>query len=326
VILKGPQIGVATPFFKQPPETGTKGRPQDLTTLPDDALPRSEYARAADAETYLGAQDKWLDHQENDRSRRYTEFYRVFWRCMIPDNTDRSHFAALYPPGPAHVDGVQSLAMSSARATSLVAGLFSSLPIDYLLRVTGRSHFRISDARAMPGLNVGHPLAGPLMLRTLRLNCLTTAYADLWSELYEDSWRDESWEVDWPSIAPLGDIRPAWKRATPLRTEYERRAALVEIDALVAAWLGITEEQLEAIYPARYPVLGAAGRKIAGNWNTFGTGQTKEQWQQFQAYLEDPAKNPPPDGYQPPFYKADRIGEYRQAHAAFTKRMKGGAS
>ena len=44
---------------------------------------------------------------------------------------------------------------------------------------------------------------------------------------------------------------------------------------------------------------------------------------QFQAYLENPGNNPPPDGYSPPFYKADRIGEYRQAHAAFTQRMKG---
>ena len=144
-----------------------------------------------------------------------------------------------------------------------------------------------------------------------------------------------SWVVDWPDIAPLGNVGPTWERATPLRTEYERRAALVEIDALVAVWLGITEEQLEAIYPARYPVLGdyedvtwfdATGRKLAGNWNTFGTGQTKEHWEQFQTYLEDPAKNPPPDGYMPPFYKADRIGEYRQAHAAFTERMKGAAS
>ena len=160
-----------------------------------------------------------------------------------------------------------------------------------------------------------HPLAVPLLLRTLRLNCLTTAYADLWSELYEDAWRDESWVVDWPSIAPLGDISPAWERATPLRTEYERRAALVEIDALVAVWLGITEEQLEAIYPARYPVLGdyedvtwfdATGRKIAGNWNTFGTGQTKEHWQQFENYLEDPAANPVPDGYTHPSTR--RIG------------------
>ena len=55
---------------------------------------------------------------------------------------------------------------------------------------------------------------------------------------------------------PSASVGPTWERATPLRTEYERRAALVEIDALVAVWLGMTEEQLIAIYPARYPVLG----------------------------------------------------------------------
>jgi hypothetical protein len=182
----------------------------------------------------------------------------------------------------------------------------------------------------MPAPVEDHPLVVPLLLRTLRLNCLTTAYADLWSELYDDAWRDETWTVAWPGIAPLGDVTPDWQRPTPLRTEYERRAALVEIDALVAVWLGITEEQLEAIYPARYPVLGdyeavtwfdAAGRKLAGNWNTFGTGQSKEHWEQFQAYNEPGSTIPVPDGYTAPFYKANRVAEYRQAHAAFSRRL-----
>jgi hypothetical protein len=331
VILRGPQIGVATPFFKQPPETGTKGRPQDLTTLPDDALPRSEYARATDLETYRGAQDKWIDYREEGQVCFYTDLYRVMWREMIPDDTDRSLFPAIYPPGPAHIHGVRSMAMPTVQDTALVAGFWAGLPIDYLLRVTKTEHFDVANVRAMPSPGSHHPLAEPLLLRTLRLNCLTTAYADLWAELYKEAWRDESWVVAWPSIAPLGDVGPAWERATPLRTEYERRAALVEIDALVAVWLGITEEQLEAIYPARYPVLGdyedvtwfdATGRKLAGNWNTFGTGQTKEHWWQFEKHLEDPAANPVPDGYTAPFYKADRIAEYRQAHAVFSERLR----
>jgi hypothetical protein len=330
VILKGPQIGVATPFFKQPPETGTKGRPQDLTTLPTDALPRSEYIRATGIETYRREQDEWVDHRKQDQLRPYTDFYRVMWRYMIPDDTDRSLFSAIYPPGPAHIHGVRSLAMPTNRDSALIGGFWAALPIDYLLRITKTDNFDVANASVMPAPDSRHPCATALLLRTLRLNCLTTAYADLWSELYEDAWRDESWVVDWPDIAPLGNVTPAWERATPLRTEYERRAALVEIDALVAVWLGITEEQLEAIYPARYPVLGdyeeltwfdATGRKIAGNWNTFGTGQTKEHWEQFKSYDEDKARNLPPDGYTPPFYKADRIAEYRQAHAAFSARL-----
>jgi hypothetical protein len=213
----------------------------------------------------------------------------------------------------------------------MIAGLWAGLPMDYLLRITATSDLQTTNTLKLPGPSLDNSLAAPLLLRTLRLNCLTAAYADLWSELYEDSWRDESWVVNWPSIAPLGNIGPTWERITPLRTEYERRAALVEIDALVAVWLGINEEQLEAIYPARYPVLGdyeavtwfdATGRKLAGNWNTFGTGQTKEHWQQFEQYLEDPAANRVPGGYTPPFYKADRITEYRQAHAVFSERLR----
>ena len=305
VILKGAQITIATPFFKQPPETGVKGRPPSLTELPVDAIPRSEYARATDVEKFRSAQDEWMDYRQNVR-RRYSDFYRLIWRRMIADNTDRSLFPALIPPGATWVHSVHGLILPDNRGTVLIAGFWSGLPMDYLLRITATSDLQTTNTLKLPAPSLEHPLAVPLLFRTLRLNCLTTAYADLWSELYDDAWHDETWTVLWPNIAPLSNVGPAWERDTPLRTEYQRRAALVEIDALVAVWLGITERQLESIYPARYPVLGdyedvtwfdATGRKLAGNWNTFGTGQTKEHWEQFQAYLEDPLKNPPPDGY-----------------------------
>ena len=237
VILKGPQIGVGTPFFKQPPDTGTKGRPQDLTTLPIDALPRSEYVRAVDVETYRRQQDKWPDYREQGRLRPYTEFYRLIWRRMIADNTDRSLFAAIYPPGAAHVHTVLSLAMKDNRSTVLTAGFWAAIPLDYLQRITGVADLQNANSMRLPAPSPGHPLASPLLLRALRLNCLTAAYADLWSELYEDAWRNEQWVINWPHVSPLGDVGQAWERFTPLRTEYERRAALVEIDALVAVWL-----------------------------------------------------------------------------------------
>jgi hypothetical protein len=110
----------------------------------------------------------------------------------------------------------------------------------------------------------------------------------------------------------------------------ERRAALVEIDALVAVWLGVDIDEFLAAYESRFSVLAdhedgmyfdANGRKLAADYNQWGHGQTRDHWQQFEKYLEDPAANPPPDGYEPPFYKANRIAEYRQAHAAFSARL-----
>lgn len=162
----------------------------------------------------------------------------------------------------------------------------------------------------------------------MRLNSLTNAYAPLWSELYEDSWLQESWAVGWEGLAPLQDVTPEWEYVSPLRTERERRAALVELDALVSVWLGITADQLAVVYRSRFPVLAdyeaqtwfdANGRKVAKNHNTYGYGQTKENYLQLQKYLktEDPAEIP--SGYSAPFYKADREAEYREAHAYFTE-------
>src|SRR5882757_3226812 len=43
------------------------------------------------------------------------------WRRRIADDTDRSLFAALIPPGPAHVDAVHTMALSDNQGTVLAA-------------------------------------------------------------------------------------------------------------------------------------------------------------------------------------------------------------
>ena len=58
----------------------------------------------------------------------------------------------------------------------------ASLPHDYFVKVSGTGHIKDYVARRMPMPNVG-PLDAPLLLRTLRLNCLTADYAPLWEEI-----------------------------------------------------------------------------------------------------------------------------------------------
>lgn len=105
----------------------------------------------------------------------------------------------------------------------------------------------------------------------------------------------------------------------------------MELDALVALMLGIDAEELIALYRSRYPQMltyesamwfDANGRKIAENFNAYGHGQTKEHYEQLMAHLDPEINGPVPDGYTPPFYKADREAEYRQAHAAFSERLR----
>ncbi|MFI1959512.1 class I SAM-dependent DNA methyltransferase [Streptomyces althioticus] len=329
VIFQGPHFTSALPFAKEPMIPCRNQRNWEtlsLTELPEAFVPVTNYVRATDETTYLEAQDSW-------DGRPFTTYFRLAWRVMIPFNTSRSLNAALLPPGPAHVDAVNSMALADNRLTALNAGFWAALPLDYLLRVTGRSHLRVAEARKMPAPDPSHPLAPALLLRTLRLNALTTHYAPLWAELFDPRWAGyEDWaNPDWPHLKPLAaDLKPTWEYTTPLRNEHERRAALVELDALVAVWLGITADQLIAIFKSRYPQLydyesatyfDVNGRKIAADFNTYGHGQTKQDYIDLRVHLEDPETNPPPAGYTAPFYKADREAEMRAAHEHFQARL-----
>ncbi|MBD0417902.1 class I SAM-dependent DNA methyltransferase [Streptomyces sp. TRM S81-3] len=329
VVLQGPHFASALPFSKEPRIPCRSNRDWDLlapTNLSEEFVPVTNYARATDGKSYLVAQDSWL-------GKPYTAYFRLAWRVMIPFDSSRCLQAALVPPGPAHVHTVHSASLESNHLTTLNAGFWASLPLDYLLRITGRPHLQVSEARKMPAPDPAHPLASALLLRTLRLNALTSHYAPLWRELFDPQWAGyEDWAYpNWPYLRPLAaGLKPTWEYSTPLRTEHERRAALVELDALVAVWLGITADQLAAIFKSRYPQLydyesatwfDANGRKIAGDFNTYGHGQTKQDYLDLLAHLEDPDHTPPPAGYQAPFYKADREAEMRAAHAHFQERL-----
>lgn len=371
VVLKGTQLSVATPVFKRHDANSNDAYGADLVALADDFVLDTAYVRAKGRNrAYLSEQERWIDHQALTRlrasdiaisrarqsvaqayhipeeqatpaqidavlveraQRRYATFHRLAWRKMIAPNTERALYAALVPPGTTHIHAVHSLAMPDLRLTALVGGFWASLPLDYFLRATGRGDLQVKGARVMPAPTPTHPLASALLLRTLRLNCLTRAYADLWAELYDATWPAyEPWACAWPGLEPLHAVTSDWRPETPLRSERARRSALVEIDALVAVWLGMDADALVAAYRGRFPVLqkyeavtwfDAEGWKIAGNARTIGQRQTKESWTQFEAYRAHPASAPVPDGYTAPFYKADRESEMRAAHAVFQKRL-----
>ncbi|MEI5035387.1 hypothetical protein RB201_30140 [Streptomyces sp. S1A(2023)] len=274
----------------------TELEPWAAKNLADEEIPRTNYRPAGSRARFIAAQDRWVDNErltqlkacpaalhaakieieasspdlsKSERqqaveallaeasARPCTAFPRVVWRRQIPSNTERSLFVALVPAGPAHVDLVNSMSLTNNLQTALAAGFMSALPIDYYLRVTSRADLRIGEARTLPAPTIGHPLAAMLILRTLRLNAQTDAYADLWAELYTPRWREDSWaaSTEWPiTLRPLsGEVASGWGSTTPLRSEYARRAALVEIDALVAVWLGISADELVAMYRARFP-------------------------------------------------------------------------
>lgn len=345
----------------------------DHLNLAVEAVPRTNYRPAGDRPRFTSRQERWVDYarlaqllgdpaavgaaeadarsvdpeldgEEFDKAvdkvlreasmRPYSEFYRVAWRRQIASDTERALYAALVPPGPTHVDLVNSMALESAVDTVLAAGFMTALPSDYYLRAIGRGDLRAGEARRLPAPTPDHPLEQALLLRTLRLNCQTNAYARLWEELYDQAWQQDTWAATtvWPEDTPplAQGIGPTWTRDTPLRTEFSRRAALVEIDALVAVWLGISADELVAMYDARFPVLqqyeenmwfDATGRRIAKAHQQHGYGQPKDAWKQLSSAENFPEEYKVPDGYTGPLYRAHRKAEMRAAHKEFSRRL-----
>lgn len=353
-ILQGPHLTVATPFAKEPNEfCKSKGdyTAWNLSTLPKFAIPRTNYQRACDREKYEGAIPRWSDHLS-------TKYWRVAWRKMTQPVLERSLHAAIIPPGPAHVDSVLSLAVfapsesavsrnaagaslqQDLRNTVLTAGLCASLPFDYLVKVSGRTnvHAELMDRFPAP---MEHPASQHMLLRALRLNCLTADYAELWESLYTAGFRQDTWTNAFAAyLSSLDSCGSGWTMLTPLRTALERRAALVEIDALAALMLGLSADHLALIFRGQFPVLrkyeysmyfDSRGRKIAKDHQAGGVEQQKDDFKLLEAYLEGGDSGdllsryspfPPDDSHAEPwFYKPDREAEMRAAYADFEQRL-----
>src|SRR5690606_22145412 len=113
----------------------------------------------------------------------------------------------------------------SHKTTVEAAGICSSLLLDYYLRINSISNLQAGTAPLLPQIGE-HPLSSQLILRALRLNCLTTAYAPLWEELYDlSAFAAADWAFPWPELDSLTDVTGTWDYDTPLRTDYARRAA-----------------------------------------------------------------------------------------------------
>jgi len=219
----------------------------DLEALSTSAQPVTQYKPAGDRATY----DRLYTHWDGSPTR---DHYRIAWRAMAANTGERTLIPAIIPPGTAHPNGVFSSGSATITGRSLVAAQasLSSLLADFTLRALPKSGIYFPDFSRLPALPHNHPLTTRVVLRALRLNCVTDAYANLWAECWDEASLDDSPILERHDERPIG---PEWTADTPLRRAEDRRNAQAEIDVMVAMMLGVPIEDLCTIYRTQFAVL-----------------------------------------------------------------------
>lgn len=335
-IYSGPHIGLANPIFKASRRVCDKNSDYDnvdLLQIPANYVQRFKYSPACSPDEYI---------LKSPGRGSYLQSYRVVMREMLNLSGERSLVPAIIPPRCGHIITVFGMQLNSD--IFQVAGVLASIVSDFYIKAVGRGHCQLPIISSLPHFTGDIGVA--ISVRAGILNCLNERYKELWNQEFKSAYCTEEWakKDDRLTNEKYYTLTENWEWSTPIRTDYERREALVEIDVLTAMALGMNLNQLKTIYQIQFPVLqsyeadtwyDAKGRIVfTNNRSLTGVGIDRITWENEvkklaagESYKQVISDDTVPEGpvertieYVAPFERCDREKDYETVWKFFEKK------
>ncbi len=163
------------------------------------------------------------------------------------------------------------------------------IPFDFFIKVMGKANLYGDNAGKLPIIHTKYDQE--IAVRSLLLNCLTKNYRSLWNRAFKSEYKTITWAKQDIRLRNqrFSELQDDWNQTFPLKTDFERRQALIELDVLTAMSLGMSLKQLNTIYEIQFPVLqqyesdtwyDVNGRIVfTTNRSMVGVGYDRKTWE-----------------------------------------------